>query len=57
MGASRPADDGVALAIKTGLTVRQLAEIIFPHLTTVEGLKLAAQGFERDPAKPSCCAG
>ena len=46
-----------ALAIKAGLTVRQLAETIFPYLTTVEGLKLAAQGFERDLAKLSCCAG
>ncbi len=46
-----------ALAIKAGLTVRQLAETIFPSLTTVEGLKLAAQGFERDLAKLSCCAG
>ncbi len=26
-------------------------------MTTVEGLKLAAQGFERDLAKLSCCAG
>ena len=46
-----------ALAIKCGLTVGQLAETIFPYLTTVEGLKLAAQGFARDVAKLSCCAG
>jgi mercuric reductase len=46
-----------ALAIKCGLTVRQLAETIFPYLTTVEGLKLAAQGFEKDVARLSCCAG
>jgi mercuric reductase len=45
------------LAIKGGLTVRQLAETIFPYLTTVEGLKLAAQAFEKDVAKLSCCAG
>jgi mercuric reductase len=32
-----------ALAIKCGLTVEQLADTIFPYLTTVEGLKLAAQ--------------
>ena len=46
-----------ALAIKCGLTVEQLAETIFPYLTTVEGLKLAAQGFSKDVAKLSCCAG
>ncbi len=46
-----------ALAIKCGLTVEQLAEMIFPYLTTVEGLKLAAQTFTKDVAKLSCCAG
>jgi mercuric reductase len=46
-----------ALAIKCGLTVEELAETIFPYLTTVEGLKLAAQGFTKDVAKLSCCAG
>jgi len=45
-----------ALAIKCGLTVEQLAETIFPYLTTVEGLKLAAQAFSKDVAKLSCCA-
>ncbi len=46
-----------ALAIKCGLTVEELAETIFPYLTTVEGLKLAAQTFAKDVAKLSCCAG
>lgn len=46
-----------ALAIKYGLTVNDLAETIFPYLTTVEGLKLAAQTFNKDVAKLSCCAG
>lgn len=46
-----------ALAIKHGLTVAELADTIFPYLTTVEGLKLAAQGFEKDVSKLSCCAG
>ncbi len=45
------------LAIQQGLTVRDLAEMIFPYLTTVEGLKLAAQTFETDVSKLSCCAG
>jgi mercuric reductase len=46
-----------ALAIKTGLTVDELAHMIFPFLTTVEGLKLAAQTFTKDVAMLSCCAG
>jgi mercuric reductase len=46
-----------ALAIRHGLTIDDLAEAIFPYLTTVEGLKLAALGFERDVTKLSCCAG
>ncbi len=45
------------LAIKHGLTVSDLAETIFPYLTTVEGLKLAAQTFDKDVSKLSCCAG
>jgi len=45
------------LAIKCELTVQQLGETIFPYLTTVEGLKLAAQTFAKDVAKLSCCAG
>jgi len=45
------------LAIKHGLTVTDLADTIFPYLTTVEGLKLAAQTFDKDVSKLSCCAG
>jgi mercuric reductase len=45
------------LAIKHGLTITDLAETLFPYLTTVEGLKLAALGFTKDVAKLSCCAG
>ncbi|MEQ9191132.1 MAG: mercury(II) reductase [Alphaproteobacteria bacterium] len=44
------------LAIKHGLTATELAETIFPYLTTVEGLKLAAQTFDKDVSKLSCCA-
>jgi mercuric reductase len=47
----------LALALKHGMTAKALGETIFPYLTTVEGLKLAAQGFERDVARLSCCAG
>jgi len=46
-----------ALAIRQGMTYVELGEMIFPYLTTVEGLKLAAQTFEKDIAKLSCCAG
>ena len=46
-----------ALAIQQGLTAQALAEMIVPYLTTVEGLKLAAQTFDKDVAMLSCCAG
>lgn len=46
-----------ALAIKQGLAVNELADTVFPYLTTVEGLKLAAQAFEKNVAQLSCCAG
>lgn len=45
------------LAIKHGMTAKDLGETIFPYLTTVEGLKLAAQSFGKDIKKLSCCAG
>ncbi len=46
-----------ALAIKQGMTYQDLGDMIFPYLTTVEGLKLAAQTFDMDVSKLSCCAG
>ncbi|MEQ8165719.1 MAG: mercury(II) reductase, partial [Alphaproteobacteria bacterium] len=46
-----------ALAIKHGMTARDLGATIFPYLTTVEGLKLAAQTFDKDVKILSCCAG
>lgn len=46
-----------AIAIKANMTYQQLGEMIFPYLTTVEGLKLAAQTFDMDVKKLSCCAG
>lgn len=46
-----------AFAIRHGLSIDDLAEAIFPYLTTVEGLKLAALAFSKDVAKLSCCAG
>ncbi|MSU90347.1 mercury(II) reductase [Rhodobacteraceae bacterium 2CG4] len=47
----------LAMALKFGMTTTALGETIFPYLTTVEGLKLAAQTFDKDVAKLSCCAG
>jgi mercuric reductase len=47
----------LAIALKFGMTTKALGETIFPYLTTVEGLKLAAQSFDRDVVKLSCCAG
>ncbi|RMH39848.1 MAG: mercury(II) reductase, partial [Alphaproteobacteria bacterium] len=47
----------LAVAIGGGMTARALGEMIFPYLTTVEGLKLAAQTFDKDVSKLSCCAG
>lgn len=47
----------LAMALKFGMTTKALGETLFPYLTTVEGLKLAAQTFDRDVAKLSCCAG
>lgn len=47
----------LVLAIQHGMTAADLGATIFPYLTTVEGLKLAAQTFDKDVAKLSCCAG
>jgi mercuric reductase len=46
-----------ALAIRARMTVHELADQLFPYLTMVEGLKLAAQTFTRDVSQLSCCAG
>ena len=46
-----------ALAIRTGMTVDELADQLFPYLTMVEGLKLCAQIFTKDVKQLSCCAG
>jgi len=46
-----------ALAIRHRMTVQALADLLFPYLTMVEGLKLAAQTFNKDVKQLSCCAG
>ncbi|TAM85100.1 mercury(II) reductase [bacterium] len=46
-----------ALAMHARMTVEELADRLFPYLTMVEGLKLAAQTFKKDVKQLSCCAG
>ena len=46
-----------AIAIRARMTVHDLANQLFPYLTMVEGLKLAAQTFTKDVTQLSCCAG
>jgi len=46
-----------ALALRNRMTIRELADQLFPYLTMVEGLKLAAQTFTKDVKQLSCCAG
>ena len=46
-----------ALAIRAQMTAQDLANQLFPYLTMVEGLKLAAQTFSKDVKQLSCCAG
>lgn len=45
-----------ALAIKYGLTIEDITGSFHPYLTLSEGIKLAAQTFDKDVAKLSCCA-
>lgn len=44
------------LAVRFGLTTRDLVSTLHAYLTWGEGLKLAAQTFTKDVAKLSCCA-
>lgn len=46
----------ISLAIKYGITVRELRQMFHPYLTLSEGIKLAAIAFEKDLKKLSCCA-
>lgn len=47
----------IVMALKVELSTENLADTIFPYLTAVEGIKLAAQAFKKDVKKLSCCAG
>lgn len=44
------------LAVRFGLTTRDLVSTLHPYLTWGEGVKLTAQTFTKDVAKLSCCA-
>ncbi len=46
----------VSLAIKYGITVKELKQMFHPYLTLSEGIKLAAISFDKDVNKLSCCA-
>lgn len=46
----------LSMAIKYGITVKELAESFYPYLTLSEGIKLAAITFGKDISKLSCCA-
>lgn len=46
----------VSLAIKYGITVKELVSAFHPYLTLSEGIKLAAITFGKDVKKLSCCA-
>ena len=45
------------LAIRSRMTVNDLANQLFPYLTMGEAIKLCAQTFNKDIKKLSCCAG
>ncbi|GIK61850.1 MAG: Mercuric reductase [Ignavibacteriaceae bacterium] len=46
----------ISLAIKYGITVKELKQMFHPYLTLSEGVKIAAIGFDKDVKKLSCCA-
>lgn len=46
----------LSMAIKYGITVKELADSFYPYLTLGEGIKIAAITFGKDIAKLSCCA-
>jgi mercuric reductase len=48
--------DAATIALRFGLTIHDVADHFAPYLTMAEGLKLAAQGFDKDVSRLSCCA-
>jgi mercuric reductase len=56
LGAGAPdVIQNAVLAIQDGITVDALTRTWAPYLTMAEGFKLAAQSFDRDVTKLSCC--
>jgi mercuric reductase len=45
----------LSMAMKYGITIKDLAESFYPYLTLGEGIKLAAITFGKDVSKLSCC--
>ncbi len=46
----------ISMAIKYGISIKDLAENFYPYLTLGEGIKLAAITFGKDVSTLSCCA-
>ncbi len=46
----------ISLAIKYGITTKEIKSMFHPYLTLSESIKLAAIGFSKDVNKLSCCA-
>lgn len=46
----------VSLAIRHGITVKEIVSVFHPYLTLSEGVKLAAISFGKSVEKLSCCA-
>jgi len=46
----------ISLAIRHGITVKEIASAFHPYLTLSEGIKLAAITFGKSVEKLSCCA-
>ena len=46
----------ISLAIKYGITIKELKQMFHPYLTLSEGVKIAAISFDKDVKKLSCCA-
>lgn len=46
----------ISMAIRHGITIKELAESFYPYLTLSEGIKLAAITFGKDVSTLSCCA-
>jgi len=44
------------LAVKLGLTIEELIGTLHPYLTLGEGIRLAAQTFDKEISALSCCA-